>query len=515
MMVAPPGRADGQHRPAVAEHDRRAHRGAGPLAGGRQVGVGHAGEQRDRVEVGQLVVEQEPVAGDDDAAAAGLLDGQGVADHVAPAVGDRQVGGGRPLGRAGHRHPTGRAAGPEGRERVAGRHRADVGASPIRQRRSSAKPWLSSPRQGHVDVAGVADPAVAVGEGQPGRLQVVEQGLGAGLRPQVVALQDVEGLADGGAAAGRRAHAVDLVAAVADPGRGPLQGPVGGQVVGGHQPGPDVQGRGGVDRRVLDGPGDRLGDPAPVERTGAVAGQQPVGAGQVGVAQHRPDRRGRPAGQEQLGGRREGGEAGGVAGRLVVEGLVDHEAALGHPDGRPEELAQGPGAVVAQRPLPGGQGARHPDPEAAGDPLGGRDRRAGGRVDEAVLAEGGRGGLAAVDGDHPALAGQVDDHEPAAADAGRVGLGDPQGGGGRDRGVDGVAAVAQHLEAGRRGVQVDGGDRPAGAGGDRLFDDRGAGRGGRDGGRDQAEGEEEGGQQGTGGSLHRGTSGWATAAPGV
>jgi len=215
------------------------------------------------------------------------------------------------------------------------------------------------------------------------------------------------------------------------------------------------------------------------------------------------------------------GKAAKLGRRLVVEGLVDHEAALGDPDGGPQQLGQGHGAVAAQGVAPGGRRARHPHPEAAGDPLGERDRLAGGRVDEAVLLEGGRGGLAAVDGHHPALVGQVDDHEAAAADAGRVRLGDPEGGGRGHGGVDGVAAGAQHLQAGGRGVQVDGGDGSAGAGGDRRLVDRGragpgacGGGGARTGqGGHQAAGEQEGGEQGAGGSLHRGASGRCDTSP--
>jgi hypothetical protein len=137
------------------------------------------------------------------------------------------------------------------------------------------------------------------------------------------------------------------------------------------------------------------------------------------------------------------------------------------------------GAVPAQGLLPGRDRAGHADAEAAGDPLGEGDGLAGGRVDEAVLAEGRRGGLAAVDGDHPALAGQVDDHEPAAADAGRVGLGDPEGGRGRDRGVDRVAAAPQGVDRGLCGERIHrcGGSSSADRGGFLLLSER---RGGRD-----------------------------------
>ena len=72
-----------------------------------------------------------------------------------------------------------------------------------------------------------------------------------------------------------------------------------------------------------------------------------------------------------------------------------------------------------------------------------------------------RGGLAAVDGLHGVLLGVVVDEVAAPADARRVRLGHAERGRGRHGGVDGVAALAEHLDPGGRRVRVDAGDRAA------------------------------------------------------
>ena len=63
--------------------------------------------------------------------------------------------------------------------------------------------------------------------------------------------------------------------------------------------------------------------------------------------------------------------------------------------------------------------------------------------------------------------GVVVDEEPAAADAGRERLRDAERGGGRDGGVDRVAAAAQHVEPDRGGRRVHRGHGAAVAGGGR------------------------------------------------
>ena len=94
----------------VVEHDRRRHARARSLAAGRKIGVGQGGAGWDGVEVGQLVVEQEAVAGHGDRTAGDLLDRVRVADDVAEAVGHGEVVRGRPFGTVGHCGRRARAA---------------------------------------------------------------------------------------------------------------------------------------------------------------------------------------------------------------------------------------------------------------------------------------------------------------------------------------------------------------------------------------------------------------------
>ena len=80
------GGADRELGLAVAQRDDRAHARPWLLAGRRQVRVIGAGRGRGEVEVGQLVVEQEAVAGHDLAAAAEEVDRVRVGDDVTPLV---------------------------------------------------------------------------------------------------------------------------------------------------------------------------------------------------------------------------------------------------------------------------------------------------------------------------------------------------------------------------------------------------------------------------------------------
>src|ERR1044072_840837 len=75
----------------LLEHDGRRHARPRPLARRGEVRVRRVTLGRREVEVGQLVVEHEPAARHDDAAAAELLDGVRVGHDVAPLVGDDEV----------------------------------------------------------------------------------------------------------------------------------------------------------------------------------------------------------------------------------------------------------------------------------------------------------------------------------------------------------------------------------------------------------------------------------------
>ena len=228
------------------------------------------------VEVRQLVVEQHAGAGHDDAVAARGLDGERVGHDHAVVVGDRQVRRRRAI--AQRRRDAGRAA-------VAARYRRVDGAVGDRargaRRRTAARAGSAS---GTLTNAGSPEVLAAVGERVARRLEEAVQRLRAVGAERLVALEDVQRLTDGRAAAGRRAHAPHLEALVVDLGRLALDRAVLGEVLLGDQAlAPHVVGVaaiGGCLRRV----GDRLGQRAAVERVGAVAPDVLVGLGQIRVA---------------------------------------------------------------------------------------------------------------------------------------------------------------------------------------------------------------------------------------
>ncbi len=322
---------------------------------------------------------------------------------------------------------------------------------------------------------GVADPAPAVGEGDAARLDEAVQIAGLARLGEVGALQDVQGLADGGAAGGGGGDGVDVQAAVRSPGRRLGLGLVRREVLGGQVAGAGVPAGVRVDGRRVDGVDDVLAECAVVERADALAGQLPVGARQVRVLERGADGREFAARQEQLGGVREVAEPLLVVGGLGPEGLVDGEAVPGEALGRFEHGGEPAAAPPVERALPGGRRARRADGEPAADGVGEGEGLA--VLGEEVLAGGERRGLAAVDRAHGAGPRVVVHEVAAASDTGGVRLGDAERGGGGHGGVDGVAALAEHLDAGGRGVLVDAGDGTAVADGDGRLGCGGPGRG--------------------------------------
>ena len=201
MIVEPPGEPTARNglpflSTIVGDIEER-----GRLSGSIRFG---SAASYDRAEVGQLVVEQEPAAGHDDAGAAGLLDGERVLDDVAPLVGDGEVGGLDVLGvgRRRRRLALGRAArpsydvtSPAATGLVRRGRRVDL-AGPLGGELVGEQVARAGRRPG-----GVADVLAPVGERERARLEVVVQRLGPRQRREVVALEDVQRLADGGAAA--------------------------------------------------------------------------------------------------------------------------------------------------------------------------------------------------------------------------------------------------------------------------------------------------------------------------
>ena len=107
------GRTEGEYRVSVAGDDGGAY--AAPRALAARGGVG---QSRCRLEVGQLVVEEEAVSRNRDRAPSRLLYGEGVGNYVAPLVGDGEVRGGwsfRGRGRLRADAPRGASSNFEGR----------------------------------------------------------------------------------------------------------------------------------------------------------------------------------------------------------------------------------------------------------------------------------------------------------------------------------------------------------------------------------------------------------------
>ena len=324
--------------------------------------------------------------------------------------------------------------------------------------------------QRHVDEGRVADVGVPVGEGQRGRVEVVVQRLGLGQRRQLLRAQDVERLADRRPAAGGGGDRVDVVPAVAHLRRLVLDDLVALQVRQLQVALRERQRRVLGLRRALHRPDDVLADPTPVEHLRPLLAEGVVRGRQVPVAEHRPDLRRVPARQVEVGGGADLLEPVEVLQRLLAERRVHHEAAPGDLRRRLQRLAQAERAPAVEGLLPGRRGAGHADARPARDQVGGeRVRLARRRVDERVARDRPRGGLAPVERRHLPGLGVVVDEVATAADARRVRLGDPEGGGGRHRGVDGVPALAQDLDAGVRRLRVDAGHRTARAEGRRVL----------------------------------------------
>ena len=218
----------------------------------------------------------------------------------------------------------------------------------------------------------VADVAVAVGERGGGRLTQPVQVLplvGGRQRRSgpVVGLEQVQGLTDRDPARGRDGHSVDVQAAVAALDGFPRPGPVVAQVGLGDLTG--IHRDAGLGRRLLGGLHHGGAQPASIQRLDAVAAQDPIRPGEIGVAERRTDRRGLPAGQVDPLGFGERREPGSIRGGLGVERAVHDKAVPGQLLGRAQQPVQAPAAEPFPGGLPQGRGAGDPDGQAGIDDI--------------------------------------------------------------------------------------------------------------------------------------------------
>ena len=295
------------------------------------------------------------------------------------------------------------------------------------------------------------------------------QGERARAAREVESLEDVECLPDRRPPARGRRHPVNVIAAIGHVSRRPQRRRVARKVARGHEAGPhgEAELRVRRDRRVTHGIDDRGADRPLVERSRTVASDQPVCPREGAITEGRADGGRLPVRrQEERPRRGEGIQARQVVRDLAAEGAVDGEASLRNGDRRVQEALQRH-RPEARSGDPGGEGARNADRHAARHALGEEwDRLAGSRVDERVLRKALRRRLAPIDRDHAVLTREVDDHEAASADPRDERLRHPEDGVGGDRRVDGVPALSQDPDPGRRGVGVDARDRASGSDGD-------------------------------------------------
>ena len=255
--------------------------------------------------------------------------------------------------------------------------------------------------------------------------------------PQLEAFQHVEHLDQQNAAGRRWRHRYDIVATIGAAQRRTLDRLVVPEVLGRHQSAGGLHGFGDALRNdtfikcARTAARDRVERARQIGLNEAVAGLQ-----HAAVAAQEDFRRRRPA--RQL-----------VAhiGQRVGVVVLDRDAVARHHDGWGDQLGEREfaGAVFLQGQRKAGHRAGHADRRAEIARL----TRIGFTLGIQVgLARGrGRRRLAIIDGELFFAIGEMDDHEAAAADVAGARIGHRHREADRDRGVDGIAAALEHLDA--------------------------------------------------------------------
>ena len=273
-------RAQREEGLAVAQHDRRRHRAARPLPALDAVRV----RRRVEVEVGQLVVQEKAVTGNEQRRAPCRLDRERVRDDVAGLVGRRDVRR-RSSSGLGHRGLAAQRRRAVERQRIAGRDGA--GRCSVGDQVPACRCELlrQETAQRHFDEVRIAEVCTAVGECIARRFEVQVERVLAREGRERIALEDVQRLPDRRAAARRRAHAEDVEPAVADVCRRTLRCGVRREVGGRHDAGPEGVVRVRRDLRMRRCVHDRTGERTAVERVRATLRQQVVRLREVGIAE--------------------------------------------------------------------------------------------------------------------------------------------------------------------------------------------------------------------------------------
>ena len=198
---------------------------------------------------------------------------------------------------------------------------------------------------------------------------------------------------------------------------------------------------------------DGLCHRAAIERIRALGRQQLQGFRQIGLHQPVAFYQRHPAGPEDCSGFRLQLGAAVIVGDVFRHETVDAEAVLGQFDCRGQGIGQPSRAPAAQCRIDSAQGAGHADRQAAGRGQRKGHRRAIGC--KHVGAGCSRRALARIDDEGFAGSGQMNHHETAAADAGRLRLDHIERELHCGSGIDGIAALRQQARAGggRSGVR--------------------------------------------------------------
>ena len=424
-------RAERGDHASVAQQQRRRHRRQHAFAGRDLVGApaDHPVEvrlPRTGAEVVHLVVEQEAGARHHHAVAEAAVERVGERDRAACAVDDREVRGLRAVLEAGpHRRQR------RGQDAHLRRPSRDVGG-------------IDERRRGHRHEVRVAEVLGAVGEHALHHLGEQVQ-ISRGVVPESgerrrQRLAHAEQLRECDAAGARRRRGDDGLPAPHEAQRFAPRRPVTGEVGGADEP--------AAAAHLGD---DQVGGATAVEAVGPVRGDALERARESGLP---------PAltGDDAAEVRREvraSGELGALIAHALGELRVDHEALAREADGRRQQRAPRQRAVSLMGRPETGDRARHAG-GARADEARVRDRLAG-RVEVHVAGRRRGRGLAEVE--EGLFAVDVQREEAAAAEVAGLRVGDGECERGGDRGVDGVAAAAQHIARDLGAGSVRDGDR--------------------------------------------------------
>mmetsp|Transcript_22831 Transcript_22831/g.38032 ORF Transcript_22831/g.38032 Transcript_22831/m.38032 type:complete len:315 (-) Transcript_22831:1759-2703(-) len=203
------GRANGQNRDAVFQHNRRSHGGPGPFARCQCIGNGHPIPMGPKAEIRQLVVEQKSMH--HQPRAKGVFDGRRHRGHIAISIHDRDMRGRWQL-QTFVIDPVHRMV----KSRVAGSHLFQCGLA-VQHRRAVGKIGpIHQPLGRHRHKIAVCHEPAPIRKGKARGITDQPPAFGAlwSEGRQIVVVQHAQDLPNGQRTGRRRAHATDIMLAV-------------------------------------------------------------------------------------------------------------------------------------------------------------------------------------------------------------------------------------------------------------------------------------------------------------